>query len=93
MHRLLGKELLVLIWGTENLDISKSEDSEKLSRARNNWSVLPREKRWWIYNMIDFQAGKLEDKDDQQGWRYAVKFMLTGKPLFNKEIPNKEEDK
>jgi len=77
IDRNLGKELLILIWATEHLDMDNSKNIERLLISKSNWLMLTREKRWWMYTMITHEnLDRAEDKDIQGGWRYALRFMF-----------------
>lgn len=69
VDRLLGKELCVLAWTIENLNI------ENTPLALNSWIGLLPEERWWLYG----KAVRTTDEDYKKGfgWRAALKYALT----------------
>jgi hypothetical protein len=79
VQRLLGKELLVLVWAVEQ-DVV---DAEAVSVAVKNWLGLKPEERWWLYTMTAASTGFAHQAG--QGWRAALRHALcfgTGKDLF-----------
>jgi hypothetical protein len=74
VHRLLGREMSVLLWAVEQCDESL------VPAAINAWLGLRPEERWWLYAMAAHSSGKSGDHD--RGWRKAIRFGLTeGAPL------------
>ncbi|MER9651509.1 DUF3780 domain-containing protein [Mesorhizobium sp. M0199] len=69
IHRLLGREMCVLLWAIERCD------EEKIPAAINAWTGLRPEERWWLYAMAAHNSGKAGDYD--RGWRKAIQFGLT----------------
>jgi len=69
VHRLLGRELCVLLWAIEQCD------EDKIQAGVNAWLGLRPEERWWLYAMAAHSAGKAADHD--RGWRKAIRFGLT----------------
>jgi len=45
VDRLLGKELCLLVWAVESMDM------EAIPLAVRNWLTLRPEERWWLYGM------------------------------------------
>ncbi len=72
VERLLGKELLVLVWAIEDCDPSN------IPTALRNWFGLSPEERWWLYTMTNAATGNL---DDRMGWRKALRYALTENPI------------
>lgn len=68
VDRLLGKELCVLAWATEQMD------AEKIPVAVRNWLALRPEERWWLFGMTAMSTGGLMDAG--KGWRIALKHAL-----------------
>jgi hypothetical protein len=69
VHRLLGRELCVLLWAIEQCD------ETLIPAAINTWLGLRPEERWWLYAMAAHSSGKANDYD--RGWRKAIRFGLT----------------
>lgn len=67
--RLLGKELLVLLWAVE-----RAETNEQIHCAVCSWLGLSREERWWLFTMINASCGK---HSDHKGWRVAIFYALA----------------
>lgn len=68
VDRLLGKELCVLAWAVEQMDI------ENISVAVRNWLALRPEERWWLFGMTAKSTGEVDDRD--VGWRVALRHAL-----------------
>tara|TARA_R110002094_G_scaffold208489_1_gene179006 strand:+ start:4041 stop:5120 length:1080 start_codon:yes stop_codon:yes gene_type:complete len=68
VDRLLGKELCVLAWAVEGMDI------DNIPVAIRNWLALQPEERWWLFGMTAMSAGGIEDRD--VGWRIALRHAL-----------------
>jgi hypothetical protein len=68
VDRLLGKELCVLAWAVEHLELAKT------SVAVRNWLALRPEERWWLFGMTAMSTGGLNDGD--KGWRLALRHAL-----------------
>ncbi|MAW82208.1 MAG: hypothetical protein CMI63_18380 [Parvularcula sp.] len=68
VDRLLGKELCVLAWAVEDLDL------DKIPIAVRNWLALRPEERWWLFGMTAIATGTY--KDAGKGWRLALKHAL-----------------
>lgn len=91
VERLLGKEMLLLVWAVEDCDPSV------ISTAIRNWLGLCPEERWWLFTMTNAATGGVNDK---RGWRKALRYALTENPieenrqqsLFDIMIRKGEED-
>jgi hypothetical protein len=68
VDRLLGKELCVLAWAIEDMDM------EKIPVAVRNWLSLHPEERWWLFGMTSISTGGI--KDGSRGWRLALRHAL-----------------
>jgi hypothetical protein len=79
VQRLLGKELLVLVWAVEQSGVTADE----CERAIKNWLGLKPEERWWLYTMTAAATGFAHQVG--QGWRGALRIAMTfgaGAELF-----------
>lgn len=72
IERLLGKEMVLLMWAIED------SDPQLISTAIKNWSGLSREERWWLFTMTNAITGHADDK---RGWRKAIRYALTENPI------------
>lgn len=68
VDRLLGKELCVLAWTVEHLEMTK------IPVAVRNWIALRPEERWWLFGMTAMSTGSVGDGD--KGWRLALRHAL-----------------
>jgi hypothetical protein len=68
VDRLLGKEICVLAWAVEHMEI------EKVPIAVRNWLALRPEERWWLFGMTAMSTGGVNDSD--KGWRVALRHAL-----------------
>lgn len=68
VDRLLGKELCVLAWAIEQMEM------DKIPVAVRNWLALRPEERWWLFGMTAISTGGLMDAG--KGWRAALKHAL-----------------
>lgn len=68
VDRLLGKELCVLAWAVEGMDM------EKIPVAVRNWLALRPEERWWLFGMTAISTGGIND--GEKGWRLALRHAL-----------------
>ncbi len=68
VDRLLGKELCVLAWAVEHMEM------EKIPVAVRNWIALRPEERWWLFGMTAISSGGVGD--GSQGWRLALRHAL-----------------
>jgi hypothetical protein len=74
LHRLYGKEIMVLVWAIEDADPGT------IPLAIQNWLGLKPEERWWLYTITNAATGNaLRDKG--KGWRKALRFALTENPV------------
>jgi hypothetical protein len=70
VQRLLGKELLVLLWAVELADVKPEETVV----AIRNWVGLKTEERWWLYTMTAAATGLAHQQG--MGWRGALRQAL-----------------
>jgi hypothetical protein len=68
VDRLLGKELCVLAWAIEHMEM------EKIPVAVRNWLALRPEERWWLFGMAAISTGSVGDGN--KGWRLALRHAL-----------------
>jgi hypothetical protein len=68
VDRLLGKELCILAWAVEHMEM------ERIPVAVRNWVALRPEERWWLFGMTAMSTGGLND--GQKGWRLALRHAL-----------------
>ena len=68
VDRLLGKELCVLAWAVEGMEM------EKTPVAVRNWLALRPEERWWLFGITAICTGSI--KDGEKGWRLALRHAL-----------------
>ena len=68
VDRLLGKELCVLAWAVEHIEL------EKIPVAVRNWLALRPEERWWLFGMTAMTTGGIHGAD--KGWRVALRYAL-----------------
>lgn len=76
VERLLGKEMMVLLWAIEDCDKSVIPD------AIRNWQGLSREERWWLFTMTNAATG---DMDNKRGWRVALRYAITENPVIEEQ--------
>lgn len=72
VERLLGKEIIVLLWAIEDCDPSV------IPNAIRNWLGLSREERWWLFTMTNAATGQASYK---RGWRIALRYAITDNPI------------
>ncbi|MDD3040646.1 DUF3780 domain-containing protein [Bacteroides sp.] len=72
VERLLGKEMLLLVWAVEDSDPSV------IPTAIRNWLGLAPEERWWLFTMTNAATGGINDR---RGWRKALRYALTENPI------------
>jgi len=77
VDRLLGKEMVLLMWAIEDSDPSVIPDAVK------NWLGLTKEERWWLFTMTNASTGHAYDK---RGWRKAVRYALTENPVDERGV-------
>ena len=70
VQRLLGKEMLVLLWAIEHEEVS----AEQTMVAIRNWLGLKPEERWWLYTMTAAATGYAHQVG--LGWRMALRDAL-----------------
>jgi hypothetical protein len=70
VQRLFGKELLVLLWAVESIDVKP----EEIAVAIRNWLGLKPEERWWLYTMTAAATGLAHQAG--MGWRGALRQAL-----------------
>jgi hypothetical protein len=70
VRRLLGKEMLVLLWAVELPEITP----EETVTAIRNWHGLKPEERWWLYTMTAAATGLAHHAGI--GWRGALRVAL-----------------
>ncbi|MGF1613040.1 MAG: anti-phage-associated DUF3780 domain-containing protein [Gammaproteobacteria bacterium] len=68
VDRLLGKELCMLAWAVEHMEM------EKIPVAVRNWLALRPEERWWLFGMTAMSTGAVGD--GEKGWRLALRHAL-----------------
>ena len=68
LDRLLGKEICVLAWAIEGMEI------DNIPVAVRNWLALRPEERWWLFGMTAKSCGGVEDRD--VGWGIALRHAL-----------------
>lgn len=74
VDRLLGKELVLLAWGTEDAPL------DKVPQAVANWLGLKPEERWWLYTTAAAATGDAI-RHRGVGWRKALVIALTENPV------------
>lgn len=91
VDRLLGKELCVLAWAVEGMEM------EKIPVAVRNWLALRPEERWWLFGMTAMSTGGIHD--GEKGWRLALRHALGDvaqseqlKPRERKIVRNKIQE-
>jgi len=75
VERLLGKEMILLLWAIEDSDPSL------IPAAIKNWLGFSREERWWLFTMTNAMTGHADDKE---GWRKAIRYAITENPIDDK---------
>jgi Protein of unknown function (DUF3780) len=68
VDRLLGKELCVLAWAVEGMEM------DHIPVAVRNWLSLRPEERWWLFGMTAMATGTA--MDGGRGWRLALRHAL-----------------
>ena len=76
VERLLGKEMMVLLWAIEDCD------PVVIPKAIKNWLGFSREERWWLFTMTNAATGGVDDKI---GWRVALRYALTQNPVSDEK--------
>lgn len=77
VERLLGKELVLLLWAIED------SDPALINTAIKNWLGLSPEERWWLFTMANASTGHYANK---RGWRIAIRYALTDNPVDEKGL-------
>lgn len=80
VERLLGKELVLLAWGTEGASL------DKVPHAIANWLGFKPEERWWLYTTAAAATGDAL-KHQGVGWRKALMIALTENPVSGQLAP------
>lgn len=80
VERLLGKELVLLAWGTESAPL------DKVPHAIANWLGFKPEERWWLYTTTAAATGDAL-KHQGVGWRKALVIGLTENPVSGQLAP------
>jgi len=80
VERLLGKELVLLAWGTEGAAL------DKVPHAIANWLGFKPEERWWLYTTAAAATGDAL-KHQGIGWRKALMVALTENPVSGQLAP------
>lgn len=80
VERLLGKELVLLAWGTEGASL------DKVPHAIANWLGFKPEERWWLYTTAAAATGAAL-KHQGVGWRKALMIALTENPVSGQLAP------
>lgn len=75
IDRLLGKELVLLLWAIED------SDPALIPTAIRNWLGFSKEERWWLFTMTNATTGHANDK---RGWRKAIRYAITENPVDEK---------
>lgn len=68
VDRLLGKEICILAWAVEHMEL------EKIPVAVRNWLALRPEERWWLFGMTAISTGSINS--GEKGWRLALRHAL-----------------
>lgn len=74
VERLLGKELLVLVWAVE---AAEPADVAAIGAA---WIALRPEERWWLYGKVAAVAGSSVQADAASKVRRGLALLLAGGP-------------
>ena len=77
IERLLGKELILLLWAIED------SDNKLTGIAIKNWLGLSQEERWWLFTMTNATTGNYIDK---RGWKTAIRYALTENPVTDRDV-------
>ena len=83
VERLLGKELCILAWAVEFIDL------KEIDQAIARWKALRPEERWWLFTMTAAEGGRSENS--QQRWRTALRSAIGG--ALKEEIIKKPTSK
>lgn len=82
VSRLLGKELVLLLWSIEDADPSL------IPNAIKNWLGLVPEERWWLFTMTNAATGHAISGRGI-GWRRAIRYALTENPVSEYSTPRR----
>jgi hypothetical protein len=77
IERLLGKEIMVLLWAIEDCD------KLAIPNAIQNWQGFSREEKWWLFTMTNAVTG---DADYKRGWRIALRYAITDNPVIERKL-------
>lgn len=77
LDRLLGRELCVLAWASEEAH------EDLLPVVCSRWAALRPEERWWLFAMTVAEAGTPEDFE--RGWRRALRAALQDGARMTRE--------
>ena len=77
IDRLLGKEMILLLWAIED------SDPNLVSVAIRNWLGFSREERWWLFTMTNARTGHADNK---KGWRKAIRYAITENPVDSEDV-------
>mgnify|MGYP003564700654 FL=1 len=83
LDHLLGKELCVLAWASEDAD------REAALRAAHAWSALRPEERWWLFGATVTHGGRPSDRF--AGWRTALRAALQEDTTKHTRTPRPDE--
>lgn len=73
LDRMLGRELVVLLWAIEDAEMGQ------IPVAVANWCGLAPEERWWLFMTICAATGHITEGKGV-GWRKAIRYALTENP-------------
>jgi hypothetical protein len=79
IHRLFGKELMILAWAVEEADPGT------IPLAIQNWLGLRPEERWWLFTTTNAATGHAINGRGR-GWRKALRYALGENPVPNVPI-------
>jgi len=83
LDRLLGKELCVLAWASEQAD------KDQAKRVAHAWSSLRPEERWWLFSVTVTHGG--QPTDQFTGWRTALRAALQEDTSTKTHVKRPEE--
>lgn len=84
VHRLLGKEMVLLLWAVEDI---KNADDDRILKAVINWRGLRPEERWFLFDLTNAATGSVSDRT---GWRMGIKWGLLENPVDEYEVQQLE---
>jgi hypothetical protein len=85
LDHLLGKELCVLAWATEDAEASA------VRRAAVAWSSFRPEERWWLFSITVTHGGR--PADQFAGWRTALRVAFQEDTSDRKKVRRPKEPK